>query len=676
VHHLGAAIAVVVVERAAGAARVAETATIDPADHAPDAVRTLIETHQPDRVIRVARAGDAVCRTVEAPRDDRTSVMLDTFDLLAEAELPESTPPWRRGAALLGAGATAGMQAGLLVALPEDRSPFVPILPDGESESRETIAVEPFGAAAFITPGEHAAAPPAAAVCFASPTTDSIAIAASGAHHAVVRSIREPGDDAEAFLAEARRAFDAARRRVHLPPDDPPLEGRAPGDRRVLITIGAADRFAAATDGAAADPDWIAAFGAAAAIGITAVTQGVRPGGSLDLRDAEPIRSRSIARTLLQPLATPRNALALAALAVVLISFIPTIAAWVRMNALEQQAEQYQTALGLAGTSADDDGPTVDDLREFYRLLDETRIPMTKALADLAAALPAESETELARVRQLSLEFGEGFQVSGITEDRGVVAAFTRQLDGAGVFDGISIERVSAPDQPGAPVEFDVSGRFDRPFAEAKALRNYAEHPAADFIYGVITDQAIAQAKAAEEARRRAEAEAKRERQAREAAGDADDDDALARADNDDADAATDDGPSRDEEAARDRRRAAAGAGSRRPQRNEAVARSVEASGDEEIRLADDEEREASRRRVFEGGSRQAQEDAGPEPVPEELTDEQIAAMGQLEAVSASIERSRVARNRDDLEPDVVARLKDEARRLRDRAREAKEEGG
>lgn len=674
IHDQGDSVCVVIAERSGDAARIVLAESVAAGSGVAARVRELVERRGAERVVRVARSGDAVCRVVEAPQDERRGAMEDAIDLLAEAELPGEVPFWRRGAELLETGATAGMRAALLTAVPEDRSTFEPVLPD-DASSRETIVAEPLGLAALLTIGS-ADRPPHAGVFVGNPHVDSIGVAASGLHHTVVRSIRETGEDRASFETAGDAAFEAAMRRAHLSDGavDDVVRGSTAGGRRMMITRSAAEGFAARMEGARAEGEWLASFGVAAAVAERVLTSGVRPGGAYDLRDAEPKRRRSPLVRVAAPLSEPRNAVALAALALVLVSFVPAIAAWARMNALTQRAERYEAELGLVAGSSRGEGPSIDERREFYAVLDETRAPMTKVLADLAASLPAESVEEIALVERLSVELDEGFRLTGRTQDRDLVAAFTRKLDETTVFDGISIERVSSPAQAGAPIEFEVIGRVSRPFAAARGVRDYASNPAAEFIYGVVTDEEIAAAIEAEAALRRAEAAERREAEDAESG-------ATVADESDDGDIEGDgvrvvdadgDGDANGGGATADARRRSTPAGSsRRPERDESVARSVEESGQEEVRLADDETRAESRRQVFEGGSRAQQEEAAPEPVPDALTDAEIGEMGRIEALRASLDRKRIARERSDLDEETKARLEDEAERLRQRAREA-----
>ena len=75
----------------------------------------------------------------------------------------------------------------------------------------------------------------------------------------------------------------------------------------------------------------------------------------------------------------------------------------------------------------------------------------------------------------------------------------------------------------------------------------------------------------------------------------------------------------------------------------------------------------------FEGGDKRAG-GRSQEDIPEALTDEQIAAMSQQEAMAEYSKRRSLSRTRTDLTQEVKQRLLDEAEKCRARAVEAKKE--
>ncbi len=76
---------------------------------------------------------------------------------------------------------------------------------------------------------------------------------------------------------------------------------------------------------------------------------------------------------------------------------------------------------------------------------------------------------------------------------------------------------------------------------------------------------------------------------------------------------------------------------------------------------------------TFEGGAKRGAGRSA-EDIPPPLTDDEITAMNQLEAMAAYGKRKNLARSRTDLTPEVTQRLLDEAQKCRDRAEEAKKE--
>jgi hypothetical protein len=233
------------------------------------------------------------------------------------------------------------------------------------------------------------------------------------------------------------------------------------------------------------------------------------------------------------------------------------------------------------------------------------------------------------------------------------------------VFDEVRVENLRSPTEPGADVEFTVSGEIARGFIDARDLRDYATHNAAAFIYGEITDEQIAAAEEAERLEREAR-EAERRRAER---GEAPSQTASAEGEED----AAGDGVAGEPGSADGPRRGRRDGSSRRPAANEEIAREMAESG-ESAALADDEEIQRGRRELFEGGSQREREEAQLTPIPEPLTDEQIGELDNIGAMRARIARQKALRERDDLDADTRDRLEEEARRLVERAREAREE--
>ena len=346
---------------------------------------------------------------------------------------------------------------------------------------------------------------------------------------------------------------------------------------------------------------------------------------------------------------------------------VPPLASWARAERLEGRVSAYEVALGIG---EEGDGLSDEERTRLYAVLDRYRLPMTKVLADIGASLPAEDARTLALADRVTVEAGERFRVEGTAEPAGLVNELQSKLQSSGVFGDVRVESLRSPAEPGARAEFVVSGEVERPYYEARGLRDYAANDAQAFIYGEVTDASIAAAaREAEEAERRAREAARAEPLG---AGDGEDG-GGGEGEGGPAVAEGDGGASVGAEVSGGPRSGRRSEGSRRPAVNESIARDMEESG-EGGALASDEEIEEGRRRLFEGGSGAEREAAAPTPVPDELSEADIAAMDNLDAMKARIARQKALREREDLDAGVRQRLEDEAARLLDRAREAREE--
>jgi hypothetical protein len=654
---------------------------------------SLAERHRAEATVVISQG--AVCRAVEVPRDE-PEVVNDALGLLAEAELPDLVPAHRRGAGAVPGGATAGMTAGLLVGLPPGCAA------DGApAGARVSLTAEPVAACALLAALCEGRAPIGAAV-IADRESGTVSAAAFGEHATAARSVFQPGEDQIVFDAGVESILAAACRRTGV--DAGERLDVSVGGRRVVVCGPAARSgvagFAKIAGGMRDGADWIAGFAPAVALGLMAMEGGVARGGLLGMTRDEPRERRSRFERVASALSSSTAVVVTLALLLFAITLLPAVAQYVRMSKAESKVAAYERVIEA---SEDGDGPSTDQLIAYYELIERERVPMTKLLADIAAALPADSPGEIALVERITLDRGDGFTIEGTTREAGHPERLVSALANAGVFSEITPSRIGSPAEPGAPIEFEVQGaiRERAAWLEARGVRDYAAHPAAEFIYGLITDEQIA---AAEQARLDAEREAREaarqaELAAREASQSGEDADAgdgqiggavaSGTGQTGDGDAPLEDesegggvvagaeGDAGEGTGAVATRRRPSDGSTRRPVRDESAARAVAEGGSEEIKLSDDEERERSRRQVFEGGSRTEQDEAQPDPIPEPLTDEQIAAMDNIEALKARLERNKLIRqadDRDDIDDEVVERLRDESRRLHERARQAKEE--
>ncbi len=656
---------VVVVEQADRQPRIVAAEEVDSLDAAAAVARRV---GVQGGVVWVAPASATVCRSVQVPSSesggDGDASAEDALSLLAEAQLPEHVAWWRRASGSIGGAASPGMRSGLIAGWLGDRAE-----PGGAAGAVRGVVAETVALAALVEIGEGGGSG-AAVSCAAS--DGGLAAAGYGVDRCVVRSTVDAAARAEDGASDVAAS---ALRRIHeklgtsgehtLVCDD--------GAGGVLaVDSGVAHGLVGAVQGASEEPQWLARFAACAAMGAKLAAGDAGWRGLAGMLVDEPRDDRGVLARAASWLDSPVRAAVLVLVALVVFAGVPVLGSYLRMSELESRVESYERALGVDDA---DSGMTPEQRRRMYALLDRERVPMTKVLADIAAALPAESRRELVLADRVSVEAGERFRLEGTTADGELVTEMLRLLGGSEVFADVRLESQRRPSEPGAPVEFVVSGRIGNPFIEAFGVRDYSEYDASAFVYGVITDEEIERI---EEERRAAERAAREaERLASDEGSDAD-----AEADERGADLATAESDSAEDslgpEGVADAGSAASGPRSgrrngestRRPARDERIAEEL----GEDAALADGEEIERGRRELFEGGSRTEQAEAEPEPIPEELTEEQIGELDVIGAMRARLERQRTLRERDDLEPDVRRRLEDEAERLRNRAREAREE--
>lgn len=643
----------VIAELAAGRPSAVAAQTIPAGD--VDAARALADRHGVTAIIRVLPAAETVCRLVEtpAPSAATSSPMSDVADalrLMAEAQLPASIPEHRRGVAVLGPGAAPGMQRGLLVgwsppgspagqaaghAAENDRSNARAAAPPPIDATRDRFTTEVAALAALVIqadPTDPAANAGPRLAAIARPGVGSLGVAATNGERAVVRATRLPmAADTHAVpqaaldsVRETAGVVGAADAAPHTPPAD--ADGFLADPQTTADVRAALQRLVDR-------PEDASRFAIALGAAFGALRFGEQPGDAFGLRASATIEREPRTLRIARWLSSPKRAAALAAAAVLALLAAPLAAEAVRVALLESRLERVEAALGQAEQSA-----TLDDQLVLYDALDTERMPMTKLLADAVAALPVENTDRLTLLETLEIDRQGSLSMTGVADAFALVGAIEDNLSSTQVFRNVSLGRTQRGEEPGSPVEFEISARVDLSYFDEPGLPNFAETTIADVLYGedseLITSSAIASAET-----RIAPAGA----------------DAIA------SNAGTLDATPRSSGGAAARVGGGAGGSS--------TGTVDAASGD--ARADADTER---RRPRFEGG--RGAEPEPPTPVPDELTEAQIGEMDNIEAMKARLERSRALRERDDLDDATRTRLQREMEELMQRARDAKREGG
>jgi Tfp pilus assembly protein PilN len=421
--------------------RVLDASTISFGD--TTAVRAALAHHRVDRLIRLLPASSVVCRVVPAP-DAGPADTLEALHLLAEASLPVGLPAHRRAASIIDAD-TAESRAVLVVGWPgEPPEPRI----GGVDES---WAPEPAALLWLLRRRCRAA-------LYADRDTESISILARGPQRTSVRALRESALDNRTWRGAVESRFAETITAAGISPNGSP---RALIYERATLLLEGGSALTEGIAGAHDNPEWLAHY----LVSLAAVAAHA-PSLSAD----PPGRSESLMLRLARRLAAPRTAAAVVITSLVLALLGPLALAGARLalfNAQSgglqhQQAQERSRALAAA----------------FHQQLERRRWPMTRLLADLAAALPVGVTIE-----SLRLEAGERVSLHGRAGSLELVNRLQTNLNSSGVFTDASIDRTQdAADSRG--VDFDASITVARPHAAMKRLDEFASRSLAQRLDG------------------------------------------------------------------------------------------------------------------------------------------------------------------------------------------------
>ena len=426
-------------------ARIVETARLDAGD--ARALRAALARARVERLLCVAPGGGVVARLVELPDGDDDAIE-QALELMAEAQLPAQAPWHRRGWGPIGAPATSGHRAALLVGWVGAGE--APAWPD-----HERWVAEPAALALLLRTGDE----PRWAVAL-DRAEGSVTLVGHDGARAVARSTRV-----------AAEGWDEGVRRV-LRETAPWAEGAAaPGaDGLLLDERTRADLATRAGDAA----DEIGEFGVAAAAALGAASAPSLCDTLFDLSAEEPrARLNAWDRTAAW-LASPRRSWGL----VGVLAALCLIAAWGGATLNRSILAQRVATLD----EAKERGASVDELMKraaFYGELERRRWPMTKLLSELSGAAPVGVEADT-----IQLTAGDRFSVRGIAESAAQVNAFADALADSGVFAEVNASTSTTRRDDTPVIEFDLSGRVAAPLAEARGLEDFAEESLSMRLYG------------------------------------------------------------------------------------------------------------------------------------------------------------------------------------------------
>lgn len=450
IHRQADAWRIVVAEIAGRAPHIVDAATVPFGD--ADAVRAMLRRWRIDRILRIAPASATVCRAVELPAGSETEVA-DALTLLAEAQLPSTLPPHRRGAGIIAQPEGDRWQA-LLVGW-SGAPGEAPIGVDEESWTTDAVAL------AGLTQGA-----PATMAVYADRDAQSMAIVTRNGISARARSLRTGPIEQGAWPEFIRRtmAETGADEAPTVAPDAPRTLWLDDASRRQRREIGVRDDA------------WLADYGIAAGAALGCLRAGPEAVHLYDLLPDEPREDSSPVERIVAWLRTPRHAAIVVAAALLLALLAPLAFAWARsavlsakLSAIESSEETRQSL------------ETLDQRLAFNREVESRRWPMTKLLAEISRALPIGAEVET-----LQLDAGQRFLIRGRAESFQQVRDFQAALAGSRVFGSPQIGQSGTSMTDGRQYQtFEMTGAVTEPFRAADGLeQDYAEQSLAVRLYG------------------------------------------------------------------------------------------------------------------------------------------------------------------------------------------------
>jgi hypothetical protein len=418
-------------------------------------VAGICATHGVACLVRVAPLDRSLVRTVRVPAgsDEELEAALG---LMAEAELPQTAPVWRRAGGvvpgLVGNGESWGMLTGWVGDEPA---------PALSSELPE-VWVSGVSALAAIR-GEM----PWAA--WADRRSGAIAVIAGGVGDSkfVARVSKEDPDDEIGWFASVRSAIDEALTAAKM---DHKQTSQGSGGRTVLFGDGL-PQFNSRVQGARAESSWIDSFGIALGA-ILVAGSGLASVRSLsNFRGAAPIIRKSGLERVADWLTVPRHAWTVIAASVAVLLCVPLGLTWARSEILTSKASVLDKSKG---------GREEAERRAaLYQQLARDRLPITKLLADVSRACPV-------GVVGTSLRFvaepPQTFSLQGIAESSALVNTVTANLASSGVFRKVQTERVES--KPGVGVEFTIGGEIAAAYLSKASAEDFAGKPLAVRLFG------------------------------------------------------------------------------------------------------------------------------------------------------------------------------------------------
>lgn len=447
---------------------------------APDqigALRGYLKDAGVDLVIRTVPTAQTICRLAQVP-DSASSLdpksLADALSLMAETDLPAQLPWHRRASGLVTIG---GLPRGMLVGWHNSPtgSPAAPSsarLTEALAGLPQLYTPEAVGLAAILESARsNMAEPPSTGWALsASPGDRSATLVAFGPSGSTVRILLTPADDPAAWRSDLTDAVlesleliggdqasgEAERLLRGLQADKPALVSSLPGDP----ILGGEPR----------DRGWVSDFGIVGATLEVFADPGASVRGLFNLHAVEPRERANPILRLVQYLASPARAAVVIIACVVAILGARLGVAYARHRAVTRQVANTPD---LAARLAE-----AEQQVAFASVLRSRRWPMTKLLADVAAATPVGIELET-----LEIVHGDKVSIRGTAQKSDLISQFRENLAKTKVFE--SIGNASSNSSQGV-VQFNFQAvTTDRgAMYESPPIDDFAANPLGKRIHG------------------------------------------------------------------------------------------------------------------------------------------------------------------------------------------------
>lgn len=431
----------------------------------PAAFTALIErSGGVDAVIRVLPASCTIVRVAGIPDSGDPGAagspdsIADALSLIAETELPTTSPDYRRASGMVNPGRGVGRKPiGLLTCWPPSAelhfsgSPRTPrVAPEvGISEAAALAML-----AQLVGGVEHA--------WTVDRTSGAMTILAAGPDKTIIRIARVPAGESgassrAAAISETSRAAglvepgasDSSEPLLHIEP--------APTSMRIA--------------GQARSSDWVSQYGLAAAAIVAFADPGRAVSGLVELHEVEPKAKPPILQRISEWAGAPSRAAVIIGLCLLGIVALPIGVSYAKLRILEKQIADQKD---LFQKNAEDEKELT-----FYKLLRDKRWPMTKLLADIAGACPKGISIDSVEIGQ-----GDGIVLRGSAEDTGKLSAFRENLTRTSVFADPTTPSVNPTGSSGVQFQLTAKIRANAATMTVKPVDDWAAKTMAEVLYG------------------------------------------------------------------------------------------------------------------------------------------------------------------------------------------------